>query len=335
MCEVPIASVHSECHGDSGVGLRPVRHGIFWATVCVFAVLRNCSAAEPVAASRRAPLAPPPAFSQQVLDVFFPDARSMLGPKPQPVATTTPSKLPPGAAVVKAGQHRWSQVVSAAVLEDEVKRLAAEVAADTRTASEFKSTGQKRLRPTFSTLAVVFGVIGQFDGPVRWQAEAPGLRDECARAARNLKAASEATLREAKSRGEELAALVRGERVEVPAAEIEAPWAELVDRRALMSRLETAERDRLRPALANRATFAQQRGEVAHEAALLRLLAGVIRAEGFEYADDEAFREHADDFAARCRQLLAATEADDFEKARAALTELSKSCDRCHGDFRS
>jgi hypothetical protein len=181
----------------------------------------------------------------------------------------------------------------------------------------------------------VFGVIGQFDGSVRWQAEAPGLRDESARAARNLKAASEATLREAKLRGEELAALVRGERVEVPAAEVEAPWSELVDRRALMARLETGERDRLRPALASRAMFAQQRDEVAQEAALLRLLAGVIRAEGFEYADDEAFGQHADDFAARCRQLLEATEADDFDKARTALTEMSKSCDRCHGDFRS
>ena len=303
---------------------------VFWYGIAALA-----SAAEPGAASQHKPLAAPPAFSQEVLDVFFPDARSMLGPKPQPGPTPTPSESPAGAAVVTAGQHRWSQVVSATVLEDEVKRLAAEVAADTRSPSEFRATGQKRLRPAFSTLAVVFGVIGQFDGPVRWQVEAPGLRDECARAARNLKAASEATLREAKSRGEELAALVRGERVEVPTAEIEASWAELVDRRALMSRLETAERDHLRPALASQATFAGQRDEVAHEAALLRLLAGVIHAEGFEYADDEAFGEHADDFAARCRQLLAATEADDFEKARAALTELSKSCDRCHGDFRS
>ena len=302
----------------------------FWCGIAALA-----SAAEPGAVSQRKPLATPPAFSQEVLDVFFPDARRMLGPKPVPAATPSPTETPAGAAIVKAGQQRWSQVVSAAVLEDEVKRLSAEVAADTRTPSEFTATGQKRLRPTFSTLAVVFGVIGQFDGPVRWQTEAPGLRDECARAARNLKAASEATLREAKSRGEELAALVRGERVEVPAAEVEASWAELVDRRALMSRLETAERDRLRPALASRATFAGQRDEIAHEAALLRLLAGVIHAEGFEYSDDEAFGEHADDFAARCRQLLEATEGDDFEKARAALTELSKSCDRCHGDFRS
>lgn len=293
------------------------------------------NAAEPQTPSQRKPLAAPPAFSQQVLDVFFPDARRMLGPKPVPTPVPTPTETPGGAAVVKAGQQRWSQVVSAAVLEDEVKRLAVEIATDTRTPSEFKATGQKRLRPTFSTLAVVFGVIGQFDGPVRWQAEAPGLRDECARAARNLKAASEGTLREAKSRGEELAALVRGERVEVPTAEVEASWAELVDRRALMSRLETAERDRLRPALASQAKFAEQREEIAHEAALLRLLARVIHAEGFEYADDESFGEHADDFAARCRQLLEATEADDYAKARAALTELSKSCDRCHGDFRS
>jgi hypothetical protein len=286
--------------------------------------------------SDQPPLASPPRFSREVTDVFFTDARQALGPKP--AAVVTPESARPTSSASPAlgdGKHGWSQVVAAEVLEDEIKQLAVEVADETRSASTFKSTGQKRLRSTFSSLAVTFGVIGQFDGQVRWQAEAPGMRDLCARAARNLKAASDATLHEGRTRGEDLASLVRGQSVTVPEADAEASMSELVDRRGLMSRMETAERDRLRPWLANKGEFVEHREQIAHEAAILRLLAHVVRAEGFEYADDEAYVEHANDFGAHCRQLLEATEAGDYEKARAALTGVSQSCDRCHGDFRS
>ncbi|MBX9790234.1 MAG: cytochrome c [Pirellulales bacterium] len=280
--------------------------------------------------------APPPVFSPQVLDVFFTDARQALGPRPQPAPTlASPTQTPAGNAAPSAAKHNWSQIVSAEDLEDEVKLLAADVADLARSASTFKATGQKRLRSTFSVLAVTFGVIGQFDGNIRWQSEAPGMRDLCARAARNLKAASDATLREARSRGDDLASLVRGQGVTVPEAEVEVLFNEVVDRRGLMSRLEIAERDRLRPWLASQSEFNEHRDQVVHEAAMLRLLANIARSEGFEYADDEAFREHADDFDARCRELLEATHAGDYAKARTALTGVSQSCDRCHGDFRS
>ncbi|MGE0534510.1 MAG: cytochrome c [Pirellulales bacterium] len=283
--------------------------------------------------SAREALAKPPTFPRETVEVFFTDARRALGPKPDPVTTSVPS-TPSTAAVTGGGQHAWQRVVSADVLEDEIKLLAAEVAAETRSASSFKSTGHKRLRSIFGTLAATFSVIGQFDGQVRWQAEAPGMRDLCARAARNLKAASDATLRESRSRGDDLAALIRGQSVELPDADAETPLGELIDRRGLMSRMEMSERDRLRPWLASQDEFVANRDQVAHEAAMLRLLADLVQEAGFEYADDETFREYADHFGAQCRQLLEATEAGDYEKARAAFSAVSQSCDNCHGDFR-
>ena len=121
------------------------------------------------------------------------------------------------------------------------------------TPSEFKGGGYKDCRRHFSVLAVLFAVAAEYDGEVRWQDAAPGLRDLFARAGHNCKVGTDQTYQEADAAQARLADLIGGTRPQAAEAERKADWAQVADRPPLMQRLNMAHQDRLTKWLANEA----------------------------------------------------------------------------------
>ncbi len=289
-----------------------------------------------------APVAPPQ-WEHRVLSVFFSDAFSALGPGQPPTALATassssgsagtPASKPPEGASSAPGTQ-WSAWIRGETLEDEVKRQVPVVAAAVRSPSVFRSKGARDVRREFSLLAVVFGVIAEYDGQVRWKKPAAGLRDLLARAARNAKTTSDAAFKESKQRVAELTDLVRGATIDVPEGAVPASWPSVSDRRPLMLRMEAAQRGRLDAWTANEKEFQRNKDAIAHEAEMLAMLAEVILAEGYEYADDDGYRQYAGDLKQRCREILEAIELDRFKQAQSAVRNVNKSCDDCHTDYR-
>ena len=102
-----------------------------------------------------------------------------------------------------------------------------------------------------------------------------------------------------------------------------------------MKRLEAALDAGLTPKVANAKAFAAASQELTHESQIVAVLAAVIAAEGYEFADDESYRELA---AAMQSQAAAAKNAiaeKNYESARQAVGEISKSCASCHESFRN
>lgn len=294
------------------------------------------------AAQRRvAEEAPPPKWDRRVLDLFFPDARERLGPRdaapPRQVARSESMPAAPSAPATGPPSDRfaWSALVSREVLEDEVKNAVPLLLDEMRTATRFKSGGYQVARREYSMLAVVFGVIALYDGDVRWQTEAAGMRDLLARAGFNCKVASDSAYNEAKLRSDDLAQLVRGGTVDVPEGEPSTEWPEFADRRPLMSRLEVAQRGRLDAWTASESEFSQHRDEVLHEAQILALLSQLIEHEDYEFGDDATYREYTAELREHALGIVEAARQGDAEMAREALGGVTKSCDNCHGDFRS
>jgi len=296
--------------------------------------------------------APPPQWDASVLDLFFTDAASALGPGSPPTAALVGDAAPrasdtparpaadkePAAtdaeATNRAEQIVWSNLISRESLEDEVKDMAQSLDDLVQNAGRFKSGGYQDVRVQLTSLAVLFGLIDQYDDDVRWKDAAAEMRDRVAQAGKNCKAGSDATYQEARSRVEELSDLVRGSSAAPGQSPEWESWAAVADRRALMSRFEGGLRDRVVPWTAGQQDFERHAPALLREAELLAAFSRVIQDESYEYGDDSTYLEYARELEAAFTGLRDAMRANDFNRAAEAAAAANRSCDRCHGDFR-
>lgn len=284
--------------------------------------------------------AKPPKWSADVLDAFFPDARTKLvGTRPayeraHAIATDVhnPDNAKPGETKTADG---WSKLIDAETIETEIKRTGPELAKVAKSPSEFKGGGYKECRRHFSVLATLFAVSAEYDGDVRWQDAAPALRELFARAGHNCKAGSDQTFQEAVQRKQDLADLITGTRPKAKEFDRKADWPKVTDRPPLMQRMNIAHEDRLKKWLANKSEFTAHHDDVRHEAQLVAAIADIIGREGYEFADDENYAKCAQELRQAATDVSAAVETDNLEQAQQANNRMTKACADCHEGFRS
>lgn len=302
--------------------------------------LGHAAAADAAPAKR----AKPPQWTADVVDAFFPDAReALVGTRPERPASveSTPGDrasfdgLGPGGGEASAGGRvLWSQLIDGESLAAEVKRLTAELREPLANPSRFKAGGYQQCRAAFNLLAILFAAIAEYDGDVRWQADAAALRDSLARAGLNCKVGTDQTFSEASQRRAELEDLVRGQPLGLQAAEPAEDWSALADRSLLMQYLEESLEERLKPALANPRDLSRRAAEIRQNAQVLALLGAAIERENFDYWDDEPFQQQAAELRAAAGELSRAVDQANAEAARAALERLEQSCVNCHAGYR-
>jgi cytochrome c556 len=120
-----------------------------------------------------------------------------------------------------------------------------------------------------------------------------------------------------------------------PADKVPAGGTQVVERAALMKRLEAAQKDAIAPLSANAKEFQRGSDRLAHDAELVAALAQIITREGYEFADDESYLEHARAMQAAATQVREAATSGNYEQARQAAGTLGKACAACHEGFRS
>ena len=316
-------------------GHRAVRQALL-GVLAITAFLPSLTTTRAELPPRRAK---PPVWSRDVLDLFFDDAREALqGPRPdyssfRPATSDGHLNNTTSPVEVKTAS-RWTDLVAAETIETEIKRLAILINSDVTTPGLFKSGGHRKCRQHFSTLAVLFAIVGQYDGEVRWKQPAPAFRDLCARAGYNCKAGTDQSFREATQRKQDLTDLIRGDRPEVPKAEPQTDWSQVADRPPLMRRMELAHQGRLTKWLASRDEFSRNRLAIRHEAQLLAVLGEIIRQEGFDYWDDETYNHFALELSQAAKDLSAAVDNTNYAAARDARARATKACSGCHEDYR-
>ena len=283
----------------------------------------------------------PPKFSRSITELFFPDAREKLvGPRPEKAvsqAGTGGGPLVDSAALASEGgaTQGWKKLIAADVVEDEIKAQQIQLGEALQSSARFKGGDYQRARLHFSVLATLFAIDAQYDEPMRWKREAPALRDLMARAGFNCKVGTDASYKDAKARAEELENLVRGNSIQLPAAAAELSWPKITDRPPLMKRLEQAQQQGLAPWTANAGEFSRNAEKLSHEAQLIAALAAVIARDGYEYSDDETYRELARSLETQALSVRDAVEQKNYQQARKAGGEISKACSKCHEGFRS
>ena len=272
---------------------------------------------------------------------FLDDAFATLeGERPDFVATSAArvAGADGNAVAVKGedgGGFRWSGLISPDTLADEVKEQRKVIAAAVASASEFKGGGYDKAREAFSAIALAFGVIAAHDGDVRWKKDAENARDLFARVGFNCKVGTDGSFAEAKARAADLEALLDGGSPEKKAdREEDFIWSQVAARPALMSRLGAAEQV-AGGIVASKEAFEKQVDALLREVELVAVIGEVVQQKAFEYHDDDTYRGYAAamrDAAVRARD---AARRADYDAVRTAVGDLKKSCDTCHGDYRS
>ena len=292
----------------------------------------------------------PPKWDHRVIDSFFSDAKATLegnrpdfgvGGKGSAIATSPGGISNPGSGVPSdtpdaGGAMTWSKLITTDALQDEIKSYVSAVQTDVKTPSEFKGNLFKHARDDFSMLALAFAVIVEYDGDVRWKAQALAARDLFGRAGFNCKVATDQTFSEAKTQAENLAALIRGDSIEVPAgADPKASWAKVVaNRPPLMHRLDAAN-NKLTAATSNPNDFAKNLDAIDHEAQIVAIIAEAIQRDGYDYTDDNSYKGFAREMEKQAQAVSAAARSKNADQARLAVGAINKACSNCHGGFRS
>ena len=298
-------------------------------------------AGDRIAPKPRKRAAPPARFDPSITNAFFEDAFATLeGPRPI-FATRDQNSVAPGKpAPSKTGEPtggglRWSTIVSEETLTDEIKDRKVDVAAAVANASEFKGGGYDRAREAFSSIALVFGVIAAFDQDMRWKRDAIAARDVFARVGMNCKAGTDQSHAESRARLDDLESMLEGGRLQAkPDEDEDFRWSEVAARPALMNRLETAERV-IGAGMASRGDFDRAVDLILHDAEIAAMIGEAIQQPDFEYHDDDSYRGYARAMRDAATKIGEACRKKDYDAARAAAGELKKSCDACHGDYRS
>ncbi|NND96719.1 MAG: cytochrome c [Pirellulaceae bacterium] len=245
-------------------------------------------------------------------------------------ATTGGAASASGAA---EGGGIWTSLISPASIEDEVKRVKLHFDSIVTTPGAFKSGGYQDARLDLSILAVMFAVISEHDGDVRWKDQAAAARDLLARSAFNCKAGSTQVYNEAKLRKADLQDLVSGSGLSSRDAEPQADWSMIVDRSPMMEYAEHL-RDSLQDVTNNADTVKSNADQVRREAELLAVLGKVLIQEGMDDFDDEDYAALSKSMATAATNVVGALERGDTDAVRKSVGEISQACDACHEQYR-
>jgi len=296
----------------------------------------------------RPPAAPPdkqPAakWDKATAGAFFDDAfASLQGPRPafdtvaRPVVTAGSAGATGGGSepAEGGGGFKWSAIVSGDALIDEIKEMQERVTPAVNTPSTFKGGGYNEAQQAFSVIALAFGLIAAHDEDVRWKKDAATARDLFARAGVNCKVGTDQSFKESQLRVEDLKAMMDGNAPEgKPDREEDFRWSQVSGRPPLMKRLEAAEK-LLGAATASQGDFTKQLDVVLHEAEMVAAIGEVIRQPDYEYHDDDSYLGYAGSMRDAAVRIREACLKKDYETARTAVGEISKSCNDCHGDYR-
>jgi len=284
---------------------------------------------------------PPVNWDKTTAKTFYDDAFAELeGERPNFAAVvsrpTGGGAGPTGGTMTgAAGGFKWSALISEETLTDEIKDMTGVLSKLVASQSDFKGGGYDTARGAFATVALAFGVIAAYDQDVRWKKDAETARDLFGRVASNCKVGTDQSFNESKLRVTDLESLLSGSGLTARAdREEDFRWSQVAARPALMSRLESADAA-LAAASSSKGDFDKAIDRVLRDAEIVAAIGEVIQQADYEYHDDDTYRGYSSAMRDAAMRLREAAQKKDYDAARAALGGLKKSCDACHGDYRS
>ncbi|MCA9120267.1 MAG: cytochrome c [Planctomycetaceae bacterium] len=308
-----------------------------FAVLCLVAGLATLTIGQDRKSANRAKL---PTFDTAKTNrIFFPDVFARLEGErpanPNARAVQSPAGGGPGGGDTAASQsYAWSKIISGVSIEDEIKAIKLATDKNITTPQDFAGRGYKEIRRDFSVLAMLFAIINEHDGDVRWKNNAAAARDMFARTASNAKAGNNNVYNESKKRKDELQDILNGATLAEKAETEDNNWEQIADRSPLMQRLEAAQEKKLAKWTSSADAFSEEIEGVMREAEIIAAISEVLTREGMEDGDDETYAGFANLMKQSALDVVAAVKSNNAEQARKATGEIAKACSDCHDNYR-
>lgn len=230
---------------------------------------------------------------------------------------------------------KWSDIVSATMLENEIKSRLADLNPLLVNQEKFVVEGYREARHHFNELAVLFAVISNYEKDVRWKEEAGAMARQLGRTAQNCKVGTPPVFFQSKASRDTLLLLVRGKDVQFPKAHI-GPienWGAIYDRAPMMGRMNAAF-EQAKKKVADKKQFADHHDEIVRKGEVVGLVAMLIRQQGSEDSGDQEYRDYATRLSMSAKKFVAAANAKDRPAAVRAVGLIGTSCARCHDEYK-
>lgn len=269
--------------------------------------------------------------------IYFDDifTEGLKGPKPA-VLDFEPATNSTGAGTVKknAPSEQWSNYISRSAIEDEVKILHRVLQKTITTPSAFNSKFSD-VRQQFDILAMLFGIIHEYDQDVRWKKYAGSFQRQLVDASAKILTPSRPTFQLAKTTRDDLGQLIRGGGIQVSdEGNGKLQWAKVVQRGPIMDQLDLLVGEALRPAVSSKDEFDSKKDDLLRNANLVSAMAHALTMEGQDDADDDGYIQLANRMGSAAKQLIDATQNNEFDAASTAVNRIEQSCVDCHSEWR-
>ena len=254
---------------------------------------------------------------------------------PSPETSPPPAAVEP--AVASADGPKWSELISAQELLDEVQSIRNDLNARMANFGAYKRAMLEV--PVFgSTLAFLADVARRHDGDIKWKDKAHYIR---ALAITMSDIAGSSTGGVKKSYDEVNEAFLKiseilnnNEPAELPEVDVEADFVDFVEMGYLMKRLERGE-NWLKNNTGSEDSLAEKMGLAQREVSVFAAISQSFTSEGFGYAEYEDFVKWADGMRDSAKAMHKAAPAKAFSEFDQARSKISQSCTACHSVYRN
>jgi hypothetical protein len=314
---------------------------------CTFLVIAVPGVLAQTKGSKTIRRAQPPKFNSD--STFYADAfkEGLVGERPAnlgqsssasgtSVASGSSPSAGSGAPAAVGSGSGWSALISSGTIEDEIKGMKSAIDQGVTTPSDFAGKGYKVARRDFSILAMLFAIITEYDGDVRWKSDGPAARDAFARTAANAKVGTVQVFNEAKQRKAEMQDLISGSSPFAgKGGEPKNNWASVCDRAPLMQYLEKVWEPELKPVLSDKAQFAANSEKILHQAEMFAAVGEVLAKDGMMDADSDEYKAFCIRLRDAGKEIAEAVKTKNFDAASKASIEVGKTCTECHENYRA
>ncbi len=244
--------------------------------------------------------------------------------EPDETNTSKPDEPP---ATASAGD--WKSVIGIEPLQSEVKAIRNSLTGHLQNVGKFNS-GLKEIPSDGATLAVLAAVAASHSDDVSWKKNAKFIRDLAGQMLSDTLARGRKSFDQVKTPFETIVEILDGGNpAELPESKEQAAFSDVADFGHLMQRIDRGFKWILGNAR-DEESYKEHAAKVRHEAAVMGVLARVIKEEGYGWSDDEDYVKHADTMLKACQTVETAVAAENFADYDKAIGTIDQLCTQCH-----
>ncbi len=278
-------------------------------------------------------------------DIYFEDPLSVAAdrrpvgntvadgtPMPDPAGTKdngTDKSTKPEKPTATASAGDWKSVIGIEPLKSEVKAIRNSLTGHLQNVGKFNS-GLAAIPSDGATLAVLAGVAAAHPGEVSWKKDAKFVRDLAGTMFTEKLARGRKSFDQVKAPFETIIEILDGgSPAELPDSKDQTTFSDVADFGHLMQRMDRGFKW-IQGNARDEESYKEHAAKVRHEAAVMGVLARVIKEEGYGWADDEDFIKHADTMLDACLAVEKAVSSEMFTDYDKAIGKIDQLCTQCH-----